>query len=650
MSDIHEILSKISENQNIVRNEVVIYQILNEINENSFFPRKADILKPSTDIETYDNYIDDALLQIFVNCYAIETTKRKKYNNKIKVIHKNDINSNDDYFPYFIKTCETDTQTDCHKKIEDANKKFDPKDDPDKHDPDNITNIEDINITVKKWGEIGDRFQPRKVDMTFSFNKNERKITFTYKKRRTLQNKSITSDYISYDDFIPENKLMQERKSKSDVIITLNGTKWNEKNSSKEVRNMVFIIEENYKDSYDKFMKNIKKYILSQDNEKVIAADFYRSTMICDPEKFKDQIKLFMEFINERGGLIGKINNTFKANNLESGKYIPYFYYGLNVTFFIFCDKKYIAFEVQFHTEATLNIKQKFHNDYDLQKGFDKINLSIEDFKEDDKLKNLKFLVDLNTQYNEYMKLYKNDDRNKEELINAIIEKTTGIERTKNQQFLRQFERHLRDNDIVKSFLDKRDEKESIFKNKLLIKQIIDKTTVETRLKIQIDLMKQLFISCRCIKNNKYFDYTRETYDHFNIKEMNELVTSLNCENYYHYISENYLENKYKDPKFDVKRHFKLIDFFDHDNKVRYISDLTKNGLFLEDLNKTFFKYLFEFLFGRPISNDDNVTEANKTEFITEAIKTEFNNVMNKNIGNPPFKLLSVENPIHFLV
>lgn len=664
MADIDKIFEQISIKQNIVRNEVGIDQILNR-DANIFFPRKADIfVEPLPDFETYDKYIDKNLLQKFVDCYAIKTetddikTETKKnrnnYSDDIQVIKKNyqpllntdalleKKDNSFDFFPYFIKTCKTTTKKHCHKKIKDAQKKFI------KHDPINTTySIQDESITVKKYGEIGNRFQPKKVKMTFSFNKEERKITFTYLTRK-MRSKSITSDYISYEDFIPENKLMQKRESKSDVIVTLNGTKWNETNSSKEVRNMVFIIEGDYISKYNEFIQNIKKHILSEDNEKVIAADFYRSTMICDPEKFKDQIKLFMEFINERGGLIGKINNTFKENNEESGKYIPYFYYGLNVTFFIFHyeKEKYIAFEVQFHTEATFKVKQEQHNDFDIQKGFDKIHLPTDEFKEDEKIQKLK---ELNEIYNKYMKYYdydKNED--KKRLINSISLQIKVIDSHKSNKFFDTLDQFLKKNPIVKLFYHEEDHIENILKNKSLIDKILDKTSLETRLNVQIELMKQLFISCRCIKNNKYFHDNNEKNDFFDIKEMNELVTSLNCENYYHYISEHYLENKYKDPKFDVKRHFKLIDFFDRDNEVRYISDLTKNGLFLEDLNETFFKYLFEFLFGRPISNDGNVTEANKTEFITEAIKTEFNNVMKKNIGNPPFKLLlSVENPIH---
>ena len=120
------ILSEISKKQNIVRNKVGIDKILN-INADSFFPRNTDFLNSSTNFEKYDNYIDK-LLQIFVNCYAIKTTNISKYDDKIKVIHKNDINQNqnqnEDYFPYFIKTCGTSQKKICHKKIEDAKKKF----------------------------------------------------------------------------------------------------------------------------------------------------------------------------------------------------------------------------------------------------------------------------------------------------------------------------------------------------------------------------------------------------------------------------------------------------------------------------------------------------------------------------------------------
>ena len=615
-------------------------------NETMFFPR-IDDLSNEDNIKEANQYVDK-VLQEFVNDYAIklsdhETIKNEK-TQKITKIDKT--KPNDSYWPYFIQTCSSNQ---CYKELDKAKKKF--KVDYSLDD----SKISLNNIEVIKYGyyNLTDK---RKIPMSFSCEDDRMKIEWTTKEKKE---KNIQTKSIEVDDII-NNKLMI--MNEKDFSIKLKKKKWYNDNINVNRDILIcFQSPDSYK-QFETFMKNIKKIIVDQNKGKVIAADVIRSTMISTRFQFFANIQLFFKFISKmKDGMIGKINNTFhdnKADKLVLTKYyIPYYYYGLNVTFFIKYPKegdlkdKYIAFEVQFHTESTYDVKERLHDDYDIQKGFDYLSLSTDKFTDKFKEKfrthdnNSKFSVlkNLNGKYNEIMdNYYESNDDEKKKLIDKIVENREKI----SKEHLHELLYH---SPIIKLFKTNL-KKKNILNDMEFIELVTDKHNVVYKLSNQISLMKELFILCRCIKNNKSISKKNiaNRAGNFNNEDISHLVRVLNCEKYYGFKSD-FLENKYKNPNCNFDKDKKLKDFLGITKTggtiiIPVIEKLT-DGSFFDDLNKILLKYLCnEFidcdkLEQKSSSFLNRVLRKTKTdiEIYKERLVSIFKEVMKYDIGIPPF-------------
>ena len=620
-------------------------------NETMFFPR-IDDLSNEDNIKEANQYVDK-VLQEFVNDYAIklsdhETIKNEK-TQKITKIDKT--KPNDSYWPYFIQTCSSNQ---CYKELDKAKKKF--KVDYSLDD----SKISLNNIEVIKYGyyNLTDK---RKIPMSFSCEDDRMKIEWTTKEKKE---KNIQTKSIEVDDII-NNKLMI--MNEKDFSIKLKKKKWYNDNINVNRDILIcFQSPDSYK-QFETFMKNIKKIIVDQNKGKVIAADVIRSTMISTRFQFFANIQLFFKFISKmKDGMIGKINNTFhdnKADKLVLTKYyIPYYYYGLNVTFFIKYPKegdlkdKYIAFEVQFHTESTYDVKERLHDDYDIQKGFDYLSLSTDKFTDKFKEKfrthdnNSKFSVlkNLNGKYNEIMdNYYESNDDEKKKLIDKIVENREKI----SKEHLHELLYH---SPIIKLFKTNL-KKKNILNDMEFIELVTDKHNVVYKLSNQISLMKELFILCRCIKNNKSiyeknYEKNKEVNrdGNFDDEDISHLVRVLNCEKYYGFKSD-FLENKYKNPNCNFDKDKKLKDFLGITKTggtiiIPVIEKLT-DGSFFDDLNEILLKYLCnEFidcdkLEQKSSSFLNRVLRKTKTdiEIYKERLVSIFKEVMKYDIGIPPF-------------
>ena len=621
-----------------------LHDLFETFDESKFFPR-IDDLRNEDNIKQANQYVDEVLKQ-FVDDYANMGSETHEVNdNEIKKIKKGKEENNN--WPYFIETCRNNLN-ECYKDLKKAQKKF-------KVDDTLYESKLSLNaIDVIKYGyyNLTDK---RKIPMSFSYEDDTMKIEWTTKGK---QKKNIQTKSIEVDDII-NNKLMI--MNEKDSSIKLNQKKWYNNNINVD-RNILICFQSS--DSYEQFetfMKNIKKKIFDQNKGKVIAADVIRSTMISTSSQFFADIQLFFKFISKmNNGMIGKINNTFHENKVESmnkfsTKYnIPYYYYGLNVTFFIkyptthqndFFKDKYIAFEVQFHTEGTYNVKETLHDDYNIQKGFDYLSLPNEEFKKK-LLPNKEFrkkfenheLIALNKKYNEIMHNYYESNNDKEQLITKIVTNKKKISKKNLHDLL------LNHSPIIKLFKTNL-KKKNILNDMEFIKLITDKHNFVYKLSNQISLMKELFILCRCIKNNKLIYKIKPTTEHpymnFDDKEISELVRSLNCEKYYGFKSD-FLENKYKNPNCNFDKHKKLKDFLGTTKTggttIPVIETLTKDGL--DVLNEELLKYLCDFIgcpeYKKPkpyfYSNELNEIDRNKKRLVSM-----FEDVMKYDIGIPPF-------------
>tara|TARA_Y100000816_G_C25917523_1_gene478492 strand:- start:187 stop:681 length:495 start_codon:yes stop_codon:yes gene_type:complete len=163
--------------------------------------------------------------------------------------------------------------------------------------------------------------------------------------------------------------------------------------------------------------------------------------------------------------------------------------------------------------------------------------------------------------------------------------------------------------------------------------------------------MKELFILCRCIKNNQLINKNKGgneyLYMKFDDKEISDLVRALNCEKYYGFKSD-FLENKYKNPNCNFDKHKKLKDFLGitkaGGTTIPVIEKLT-DGSFLDDLNEILLKYLCnEFidcdeLEQKSSSFYNRMLGKTKTDIekYKERLVSIFKEVMKYDIGIPPF-------------
>ena len=635
-------------------------ELFNKFSETRFFPRIDDIKEENVkNIENANEYVDE-VLQEFVNDYAEENTgePHKAKDEKIKKIQK------ENSWPYFIETCRKNGHKECYKDLKSANNKFDLGT-SNNNSNSVVKNVEDVKVIKYGYESI-----PSPRTMTFSYEGDKMKIEWTTEgwttKGKIKIKKNIQTKSIEVDDII-NNKLMI--MNEKDFSIKLKQKKWYDNNNINVDRNILirFISDDDGNKKYiefKKFMETIKKDIDKKNREKVIAADVIRSTMICYVSNFFENIKLFFKFISKMNdGMIGKINNTFHDNKEESlmltKYYIPYYYYGLNVTFFIkypkirenkFLRDKYIAFEVQFHTEGTYDVKERLHDDYHIQKGFDYLSLPNEEFEQkllpnkefEQKFQNHALIV-LNEKYNKIMNDYYESD-GKKELINKIVKNRVKISKE-----------HLHDlllkSPIIKLFKKDHLKKKNILDDTNFIKLVTDKHNFVYKLSEQISLMKELFILCRCIKNNQLINKNKGgneyLYMKFDDKEISDLVRALNCEKYYGFKSD-FLENKYKNPNCNFDKHKKLKDFLGitkaGGTTIPVIEKLT-DGSFLDDLNEILLKYLCnEFidcdeLEQKSSSFYNRMLGKTKTDIekYKERLVSIFKEVMKYDIGIPPF-------------
>ena len=659
--NMEDIFKKLEQEQGVVTNNVEdLNDLFENFNQDKFFPR-IDDLSNKDNIKEANQYVDK-VLQEFVNDYAEENTgePHKAKDEKIKKIQK------ENSWPYFIETCRKNGDEECYKDLESANNKFDLGT-SNNNSNSVVKNVEDVKVIKYGYESI-----PSPRTMTFSYEGDKMKIEWTTEgwttKGKIKIKKNIQTKSIEVDDII-NNKLMI--MNEKDFSIKLKQKKWYDNNNINVDRNILirFISDDDGNKKYiefKKFMETIKKDIDKKNREKVIAADVIRSTMICDVSDFFENIKLFFKFISKMNdGMIGKINNTFHDNKAEAlmfiKYYIPYYYYGLNVTFFIKYPKegdlkdKYIAFEVQFHTEGTYDVKERLHDDYHIQKGFDYLSLPNEEF-EQKLLPNEEFkqkfqnhaLIALNKKYNEIMNDYYESD-GKKELINKIVKNRVKISKE-----------HLHDlllkSPIIKLFKKDHLKKKNILDDTNFIKLVTDKHNFVYKLSEQISLMKELFILCRCIKNNQLINKNKGSKEYplmkFDDKEISELVRALNCEKYYGFKSD-FLENKYKNPNCNFDKDKKLKDFLGIAKTggtiiIPVIEKLT-DGSFFDDLNEILLKYLCNEFCNEFIDCDkleqksssflNRVLRKTKTdiEIYKERLVSIFKEVMKYDIGIPPF-------------
>ena len=639
--NIKDIFKKLEQEQGVVTNNVEdLNDLFENFNQDKFFPR-IDDLSDDDKIKKANEYVDEVLKE-FVDDYAIKlsgshATIKNEKTQKITKIYET--KPDDSYWPYFIQTC---SNNQCYKELNKANKKFKVDYTLDE------SKFSLNNIDVIKYGyyNLTDK---RKIPMSFSYKDDRMKIEWTTKEKKE---KNIQTKSIEVDDII-NNKLMI--MNEKDSSIKLNQKKWYNDNINVD-RNILICFQssDSYK-RFETFMKNIKKKIVDQNKGKVIAADVIRSTMISTRFQFFADIQLFFKFISKMNdGMIGKINNTFHKNKVESlmrtNYNIPYYYYGLNVTFFIKYTKeddlkdKYIAFEVQFHTESTYDVKERLHDDYDIQKGFDYLSLSTDKFKEKfithDNDSKFSVLKNLNEKYNEIMDNYYESNHDKKQLINKIVENREKISKEHLHDLL------LKKSPIIKLFKTNL-KKKNILNDMEFIELVTDKHNFVYKLSEQISLMKELFILCRCIKNNKLINEKNivNSAGNFNNEDISHLVRVLNCEKYYGFKSD-FLENKYKNPNCNFDKHKKLKDFLGTTNTrgttIPVIEKLT-NESFLDALNKELLKYLCDFIGCPPyeeptrsfipfFGNKLNEIDENKKRLVSM-----FKKVMKYDIGIPPF-------------
>jgi hypothetical protein len=537
--------------------------------------------------------------------------------------------------PKFIKTCDDQH---CFKKIESVKKKFKTTSSGQIHHNDISCDLE-----VKKRGK-GKR-KPENYNMKFTYHNNDNTISISWKSNKTSEDKSKKTKYIHYDELTQVEE--KEEKHFDDQLfffnndtITLNQEKWYEPNGENINRNIVLTI---IKDSskFQEFFDNIKKTLLEKEKKKIIAADVIRSTMISDKNSFVNDVNDFLEFIKNNGGIVGKINNTFEKAKKHNEFYIPYFFYGLNITFFVKQTEeqplqtkdKYIAFEVQFHTENTFQLKTEQHDDYDLQKSFDEILKSEnENFTGNDK----EFFVMCKQNYDDFMSLY-NTDNSKKSKINNLFTNKIDVNNEDELVFIQNF---IHDKLVLnKDILYELKNKDDIFheKNNKFIDILVDQDTMEHTFVDQFSLMKQLFILCRCIKNYKliYLEKNKGLQNQTDNEETlnTDIVKKYNCYNYYESKLLS-LEKKYKNPTFDVSRRKKYEDFFiTKTNMSQSIVinplDELMQGSYIKKINSYFLLFLCKFL---GISHKRKNKEEN-IKLITE----EFKRVMKNDIGLPPF-------------
>ena len=293
----------------------------------------------------------------------------------------------------------------------------------------------------------------------------------------------------------------------------------------------------------------------------------------------------------------------------------------------------YMAFEVQFHTENTFEIKTNQHDDYEIQKGFNKVMSNDANIGQTGDIRMLQY----KEIYKNFMELYDDEDTKKnyvDSIAGQFIDSEYAkevLDVTKNYIDEKLLNKNFSNNDFQQYFIkDELKTTNSIFdkRNKKFTDILIDKDSMQITFSDQFNLMKELFILCRCIKNNDEIYNKKESFLSKTSDLDTELVKKCNCFNY----SESklqYLENKYKNPTFEVsqKRRKKYDDYFDN-KKIKPLNDLM-TGSYNREINKKFLVDLCKFLGIRHSQHD-------KQENVKK-ITDKFNEVMKKDIGVLPF-------------
>ena len=649
-------INDIKEAQNIKGFDEIFSETLKLFKYPIFYPNIHDVTRNDfkEKIKIIDKNNTELLIEFLRQHYSRSDEEMPKVIGDGETEYQQKIGyfKDDDVIPYFIKTCYKDDSNDdsnCYKNIASTIKKFSTNHTSSNDDHDILIRTD---VDIFKWGiegqYIGDSAK-RNRKMNYSYNKETKIIEI-----KTINNDQITREMssgpIDYDDLINDEKTNDEIiKFHNNGLIILDKRKWKlDRNIKMRIRNDDEIAK------FQTFLNTVKYHLIEEDKAKIIAADVIRSTMICPKNSFVNDVNTFLLFIKNNGGIVGKINNTFEEAKKQKGLYIPYFFYGLNITFFVKqtetepsdTQNKYIAFEVQFHTERTFEIKTDQHDDYDLQKSFDEIFKSeivespdkqtSEDGGDDDEVadKYKEFFKMCKKNYDDFMSLYNTDrERNIDDFfLNAELH---GMGHEDELLYIQNFihEQLVSNKDIIYYELKNKDD---IFheKNNKFIDILVDQDRMKDTFVDQFRLMKELFILCRCIKNYNLI-YKEKDKSYINVRKQTlntDLVKEYNCYNYYE-SKLLFLEKKYKNPTFDVSRRKKYEDFFVKSNKSQTIVihplDELMQGSYIKKINSKFLIILCKFL-------DINHSRKNKKDNI-KLITEEFKRVMNNNIGSFPF-------------